>query len=165
MISSKPTINTKFNRVALRSNHYSLKFDKNLQIARYAISIQGESNGGSNDLVANQIQKIKSQLDATFSSSHFISGKILYKWSNQSSAAASDEELLTLRNGDTAIDFKKVAGLLKLSELEREDIANKSELLQAANIWLAAMMSTLQLKELGGSSGQYFNLDNIEGEV
>jgi aubergine-like protein len=28
MISTKPTLNTKFNRVALRSNHYSLKFEQ-----------------------------------------------------------------------------------------------------------------------------------------
>lgn len=165
MISSKPTLTTKFSKVSLRSNHFGLKFQEALQIKRYNISIQGEPQGGSNDLIFSICQKIKSQLDKTFESNcYHVSGKVLYLWSYTGFPNDHLQEV-TLRNQDTSIDFQQVPGQLTLADVQKESVANKSELLQAINVWFAAVMSKLGLKELGGSSGQFFNLDKIEGEI
>lgn len=164
MISSKPNLTTKFNKVSLRSNHFTLKFQESLQIKRYTISVQGEPQGGSLDLIASVVQKIKSQIQKTFSDSHHVSGKVLYCWGKPSPA---QEELpeVTLRCENLSVDFVKVKGDLTLADVQKESISNKAELLQAINVWFAALASKLGLKELGGSSGQFFNLDKIEGEI
>ena len=52
-----------------------------------------------------------------------------------------------------------------MADLQKEGTTNQAELLQAINIWFAALMGTLKLKDLGGSSGQFFNLEKIEGEI
>ena len=164
MISNKPTL-SKFSKVPLRSNHPDLKFQEAFKIKRYTISIQGEPQGGSNDLISSTCQKIKSQLEKTFGSDcYHVSGKVLYLWSNAGFPQDHISEV-TLRNQDTSIDFQQVPGQLTPADLQKESVSNKSELLQATNVWFAAAMSTLQLKELGGSSGQFFNLDKIEGEI
>ena len=89
---------------------------------------------------------------------------MLYTWGNQGTLS-QNLEAYTFRVDDLSIDFTKVQGDLILADIQKDSVPNKSELLQAINVWFASIMDKLNLKELGGSSGQYFNLQKKEGEI
>jgi hypothetical protein len=181
MLSIKPQLKKKYQKVSLRSNHYGLKMRKDKIGLRFDLEISNAKNGGSLDEIDYIVHQCKEALGKMFGWFE-VSGKTLYTFKQLGKSTPlptkGDIAVRTLVEEDgfslslpkekdgspgKMLYLVKTGRELVMSDLHTPHINNRCEIKQFSNIWFGSLMKDLGFNELGGFSGRYFDTSKPMG--